>query len=153
MRTRGIPHDPAESKTCRQCGVTKTYADFSLSRRATAEQNEVYRSNCKKCGSERALQWYRDNIERSAVTRRRRSLRTYGLTVEQYDALLARQGGGCGICDATDAGNDHKQIPVDHDHDTGRVRGLLCHRCNRAMGLLGDDIVLLKRAIAYLERE
>jgi hypothetical protein len=53
-----------------------------------------------------------------------------GVTVEQYDAMLAAQGGGCAICGTKPK---TRRLDVDHDHKTGRVRGLLCHRCNRAL--------------------
>jgi hypothetical protein len=85
--------------------------------------------------------------------RRKRELpQRYGITVEQYHELLARQDGGCGIC-GTRAEDNHRgwSLPVDHDHATGAVRGILCDRCNRALGLLADDIDLLRKAIKYLE--
>ena len=64
------------------------------------------------------------------VTRKPTRRRELGVTVEDYDRLLAAQGGGCAIC-----GNPPKtrRLDVDHDHRTGKVRGLLCHRCNRAL--------------------
>ena len=73
--------------------------------------------------------------------------RVYGLTVADYNALLERQGGGCAICGQPR--NSHR-LAVDHDHATGRVRGLLCAPCNHAIGSLRDRPDLLRSAIAYL---
>jgi hypothetical protein len=157
-KPRRAPLDPSSLKACRRCGVTKPLAGFSLSRRATETTNAVYRSDCKACCSERAKQWFRDNPERAIANKRKANLaKHYGLTVADYDALLKRQGGVCAIC-GKDEPNAHgrtgKQfrLAVDHCHDTGQVRGLLCQKCNRAIGLLGDDPVLMRKAISYLLR-
>ena len=86
----------------------------------------------------------------------------YGLTVEDYDRMLAEQGGGCAICGSTNplAGarvyrrngrvTMRTSFDVDHDHRTGRVRGLLCTRCNRLVGLANDDVETAKRLMRYL---
>ena len=83
---------------------------------------------------------------RQSGTRKPTRRKQLGVTVEQYDALLAAQGGGCAIC-----GNPPKtrRLHVDHDHKTGRVRGLLCHRCNRALPNWVTERWLY-RAAAYL---
>ena len=69
-----------------------------------------------------------------------------GVTVEQYDAMLDAQGGGCAIC-----GNPPKtrRLDVDHDHRTGKVRGLLCHRCNRTLASW-IDAEWLRSSLAYV---
>ncbi|WNI19174.1 endonuclease VII domain-containing protein [Actinacidiphila sp. ITFR-21] len=143
-------------KACAKCGESKRVADFSLSRRATDTSNAVYKSVCKACASAAARRWFADNPERTAANKRRYNLEQYGITVEDYERLLQEQGGVCAICKKPETSARQGkviQLPVDHCHATGRVRGLLCHRCNRAIGLLGDDIDLLKAAIGYLERE
>ncbi len=105
------------------------------------------------------MQWFTDNRERADESRRKWHFKKlYGITVEEYDALLARQGGVCAICGQGEPnahGRTGKQfkLSVDHCHDSGRIRGLLCQKCNRAIGLLGDDVNLLHKAIDYLERE
>ena len=71
--------------------------------------------------------------------------RTYGLTPEAYDILLAKHDGSCHIC------KQIKNLSIDHRHTTGEVRGLLCTNCNTALGSFKDDVALLKRAIEYLE--
>ena len=145
-----------EIKTCRKCGQEKPLSQFSLSRKATETQNAVYRSDCKVCCSAQAMQWFRDHPERQYESRRANSLRTfYGLSIAEYDALLAAQGDTCAICGLDEAaahGRTGKQfkLSVDHDHATGRVRGILCQRCNRAIGMLGDNPEILQKAIAYL---
>lgn len=76
--------------------------------------------------------------------------RRYGLEPGEYDVLLAAQGGRCAIC-----GNrpGRKRLAVDHDHQTGEVRGLLCERDNhRLLGGAKDSLSILRRAVAYLEQ-
>lgn len=80
-----------------------------------------------------------------------------GFTAAQYAELSAMQGGVCAICARPDERRHRKtgtpyQMDVDHDHETGVVRGLLCGRCNRALGLFRDDPSALRAAAAYLER-
>jgi hypothetical protein len=69
-------------------------------------------------------------LEPVVVARRSPRRRELGVTVEQYDELLASQHGGCAICGAPPK---TRRLDVDHDHRTGKIRGLLCHRCNRAL--------------------
>jgi hypothetical protein len=158
-RTRTKYRDPFtgdEIKTCTICKETKPLREFSLSRKATETRNAVHRSQCKTCSSARAMQWFADNPERQYESRRAHNLRTfYGMTVEEFDAMLAAQAGGCAICGKDEPaahGRTGKKflLSVDHDHATGRVRGLLCQRCNRAIGMLDDDPDLLQKAISYL---
>jgi hypothetical protein len=73
-------------------------------------------------------------------------MRTYGMSVEDLDAMLLAQHGACAICQTAPA------VHVDHDHQTNKVRGLLCFRCNAALGQLGDDPLVVRRAARYLER-
>jgi hypothetical protein len=74
----------------------------------------------------------------------------FGLSTEQYDAMLAAQGGHCAQCPWPD--KPYKRLAVDHDHKTGRIRGLLCADCNRGIGLFGDDPARLRAAADYLDR-
>lgn len=73
-------------------------------------------------------------------------LRRYNLTKEQLVELWERQGRKCAICPVEIS----LDAPIDHDHATGKVRGLLCHKCNRGLGQFEDSVVLLQKAIAYL---
>lgn len=75
--------------------------------------------------------------------------RKYGITMEQYTAMLAAQGGVCAICGG---GDGSRRLAVDHCHATGKVRALLCASCNTSLGRLGEDPVVLERAAAYLRK-
>lgn len=80
-------------------------------------------------------------------------LRVYGIGIKSYEKMLEKQESKCKICKGEGfvMAEHHKlKLVVDHCHDTGKVRGLLCHNCNRALGLLKDDVVALCRAIQYL---
>ena len=68
----------------------------------------------------------------------------YGISLEEYNQLYAMQNGLCKICE------QQKDLHVDHDHKTGVVRGLLCTDCNKGLGLMRDDIIILSNAIKYL---
>jgi hypothetical protein len=136
-----------------------------------------YRNDCKGCNlaaeaaryranpepaRERTRQWQLANQERYAekqaryrasgakkISDRRSHLkRKYGLSLDEYDSMLARQGGGCGICGR--AANGRISFHVDYDHRAGRVRGLLCFVCNSSLGEL-DDPYLLRAALRYVE--
>lgn len=76
--------------------------------------------------------------------------RRYGLTLEQHDAMLAAQNGVCAICCRPEEHKKYTRLSVDHDHDTGKVRGLLCRRCNSMLANSGDDPALLIRGAQYL---
>jgi hypothetical protein len=81
-------------------------------------------------------------------------LRRYGVSKVDYDALLERQGGSCAICHTTDWGNGRSGRPnIDHDHVTGKVRGLLCWNCNVAIGHFGDSKQTLVAALSYLDKQ
>ena len=77
--------------------------------------------------------------------------RGYGLTLDKYHQMVKKQGGGCAICGSKQAKTARNgRFCIDHDHDTGKVRGLLCAPCNRGIGLLGDNPDRLKSAAEYL---
>jgi hypothetical protein len=91
-----------------------------------------------------AAKWQREfrQTPEGKVYVRAMNLRKYGLTPEAYDAMLTSQGGLCAACRQPETGRNQFgvcRLAVDHDHDTGVVRGLLCMRCNRCLGLLGDS--------------
>lgn len=76
--------------------------------------------------------------------------RMYGITLEQYNQLLALQGGGCAICGRTQE-PDGRRLAIDHCHTTGNVRGILCNNCNNGLGSFGDNIGGMLKAIDYLK--
>jgi hypothetical protein len=105
-------------------------------------------------------EWRKANPEAWAkIARRRHLMGTYKITPEQYDELLAEQGGRCAVCDATEGDATGRSLHVDHDHaccpgdrSCGKcVRGLLCKRCNTMLGCADDDLDRLRSGIAYLE--
>jgi len=89
--------------------------------------------------------------EEENLKRRDRNLRQlYGVAPEEYESMLSAQSGGCAVCGETN--KNRRRLYVDHDHETGKVRGLLCHRCNRVLGSVNDSPELLRRLIDYLKR-
>lgn len=77
----------------------------------------------------------------------------FGITEEQYDKMLADQGGCCAICKSSNSGNKRSsRLSIDHCHSTGKIRGLLCSSCNKAIGLMKDSQDILVSAISYLNR-
>lgn len=107
------------------------------------------KSNPEKWRSYRVKYWKKHKVKLSAERRRRR-LADYGLTPEQFDAIVEAQGGRCRICGDPPTGR-WKRLHVDHDHKTGAIRGLLCVGCNRAIGYLSDSPERARRVADYLE--
>jgi hypothetical protein len=87
----------------------------------------------------------------SGKTRNSRYQKLFGITLEDYVLMFAEQKGCCKLCGRSDTGRKYaKHLCVDHCHKTGRVRGLLCNRCNAGIGFLCDDHGLADKARAYL---
>lgn len=127
-------------KKCSKCGINKELDQFSI-------QNNNLKSRCKSCCVKASQNYYATteglNKRRDWMYRRK-----YGITLDIYDSMRLNQDNKCAICNRLC--ND---LHVDHDHSTLKIRGLICHNCNVVLGLVYDDISILKAAIAYLEKE
>jgi len=117
-----------------------------------------HKSVCKSCSNkeQRALTNRRkkEDLEKWRQFRWEKHIKSaYGLTSEAYWSMAKNQDYGCAICDTKDnfVAQNPERLFVDHCHNTGKVRGLLCYHCNTFLGLSKDDISILKRAINYLE--
>lgn len=75
--------------------------------------------------------------------------RMYGITIEDYDCIFNKQQGKCACCGILNE-NLTKELSVDHCHETGKIRGLLCHNCNTALGLIKDNVDVLKQMLIYI---
>ena len=141
---------------CSGCKVDKQEDEFH--RNSTRKSGRA--SFCKPCAIEYQKKYRVQNHESLIAKQRQRYTpeqraamdrkRMYGISNEDYQALLDAQGGVCAICHNPCVSG--KRLAVDHNHETGVVRGLLCTRCNPGIGYFQDDLALMHRAMAYLER-
>lgn len=99
----------------------------------------------------RASEYRKRNPGKVAETAFRMNLKNAGLTLDEFERMLVGQDGGCAICRKKNI--QGQRLCVDHSHDSGAIRGLLCHSCNRGIGLLGDSVERLKSAITYLQEK
>ena len=138
-------------KMCTVCKVAKPFEDFYDGYKAKKQRDVANRkylhSRCKECDHARVRIYHKDNkakvTKRQLISHRRR---LYGLNEEKYNNMILSQNNLCAICNKP----SDKTLHIDHDHVTGRVRGLLCHTCNTGIGMLQEDVVVLNRAIEYL---
>ena len=135
-------------KTCVKCKSDKALDDFY-----TKPSGTPY-SHCKPCYMERTrlqkLKLKTKDPERIKRQNKNNSLKTtYGIDLDQYEAMVVMQDGKCAIC-GTGESRGQGSMHVDHCHETGQIRGLLCHHCNTALGLLNDDPDLLHKASDYI---
>lgn len=134
-------------RLCTQCGEWKDLDEFSLN----AAGAYGHRSICKVCCKANGQRYRRKR--QVGPQRPGRSI-----TPDEYDIMLVAQNGVCAICHGPEEqkirGAKVKdafiKLSVDHDHKTGRIRGLLCSKCNRGLGLFRDNPKILKKAIHYL---
>lgn len=129
-------------KHCNKCNTTKPLSEFHKK----AGRKDGHSSTCKACVNNRKRP-YDPRANKNSHLKR-----TYGITVDEYEAMLESQGGVCAICGGTEK-IEGRLMAVDHCHTTGAIRGILCSNCNRSIGLLGDNIDILKSAIKYLGGE
>ena len=101
---------------------------------------------------EEALNLFDETHSRIKLVHKRHRLKKFfGITFDSFKEMYLRQGGKCKICRNTNK-NNYKSLAVDHDHKTGKIRGLLCESCNGSLGKFLDDVNILKNAIKYLEK-
>lgn len=158
-------------KRCKKCGEVKPIYEFYRA----AGMADGHRSECKGCHQKQRKRWYQANrtaaiasvkrwqqenkehlhAYRREYRQRRKSeernaylRRTFGVSNDDYDALLRAQADGCAICGRPPG---KSSLHIDHDHDSGRIRGLLCVGCNNALGQFRDRADLLSRAANYLD--
>ncbi len=138
------------NKICNRCGVSKNLDCFFNDRHCADGKYSI----CKECKTETTMKWREKNKDHYNTYMRTKNrenypkdrLRRYGITVEQHAVMKTEQNDLCAICNKPQLGK--RPLVVDHDHSTGKARGLLCYGCNRLMVLL-DNPELLHKATAY----
>lgn len=153
-------------KTCCKCHKEKSVGLFSKNK----STKDGLQTACKGCQSEYHQERREKDPERIKTLNRESAKRlrdqdpkkhaayvrdfqlrdTYGITTEEYDRILERQNGVCAIC--VQVCISGRRLAVDHNHETGEVRGLLCCKCNRGLGNFNDDSELLLAAYFYLTK-
>lgn len=128
-------------RKCNTCHVDKESSEFYRDKQIKATGGFDY--ICKSCKKE-----YRKTLK--IEYKKYHLLNTYGITLEQYLGMFNDQGGSCLIC-SVHRNTLPKDLHVDHCHETGQVRGLLCSSCNQGLGNFKDSIKSLENAISYLK--
>ena len=132
-------------KVCKTCGVAKPLDQYTNTR---PNNKHPY---CKICRTAKNAERRKKNPELYAdIERRSKFKRIYGITIDDYYDMLKMQNNGCGICGAIKPSNRTGFFSIDHCHTSGKVRGLLCTKCNRGLGLFNDSPQRLQSAVSYL---
>lgn len=151
---------PEGTKRCQRCKETKPLAEFF----ADKNQYDGHARMCKPCQTTRHQQWVEENREQVNRYARQRYKNDphrymeyerrghYGMAPGEYARMLAEQKGRCAIC-GTDDPAPRRNFAVDHCHETGLVRGLLCGKCNTGIGQLQHSIDIILSAARYLVRK
>ena len=167
----------AQTKRCDRCEETKPLADFPLIKKSLG-----YRNQCKKCHNflkaayhkkwrekhperhqiaaqlrlDKQKQWRKNNPELSRAKSRKSALaHWYGMTEGQYQQMFKEQHGLCAICQQPEVrmvNGKMRRLSIDHNHNTNKIRELLCSSCNIALGNFQDNILVIESALKYLKK-
>jgi hypothetical protein len=156
-------------KKCNICGDNKYVEEFGIDN----QRPDGRRNTCKECKNARAREIHSNNPEKAKarnlrkkdkrdayynspkgvlINRRAHLKRSYGITLEEYNTMAEEHNFVCAICSKQETHYRNKVLSVDHCHNTGEVRGLLCSSCNKGIGQFNDDIEALNCAINYLKK-
>jgi hypothetical protein len=136
-------------KYCQRCDRWLLHEQFHRD----SSQSSGLRAHCRECQAA----YHKKNRARHLAGYRRRHLKQYyGMSQEEYNRRYIEQKGVCAICKKEceyrrRGGGGHRWLAVDHDHKTGKIRGLLCQKCNMILGLAFDNSDILRQAATYLE--
>lgn len=137
-------------KNCLKCGLDKSIDSFGIDRINGKDGISTQCVDCRRGYKREWLRQNRDRVYEGQIKKR------YGITLAEYDSLSLRQNGACAICGGISKRRRielFRSLSVDHDHETGRVRGLLCDRCNLGLGQFRHSTELLTLAMMYLEEQ
>ena len=133
-------------KRCSKCKIEKDISEFFKRKK----NKDGLRYQCKKCEQSDYLKYTQSDIGRNKIL-----LRQHGITLNQYNKMSKQQKNKCLICGKKETSLDRyrhlKRLAVDHDHKTGKNRGLLCDRCNRALGYVYENKMILMKLINYID--
>lgn len=130
-------------KTCTKCGETKSIAMFTKDKK-TLDGLDLW---CKLCKNQSRITWQKNNPSK---VKNKNLMRDYKISNDTYNQMRNEQNNCCAICGVHQ--NSLKiSLCVDHNHNTQKIRGLLCSNCNRGIGYLQDNPEILKKAVNYLQ--
>ena len=135
-KENGLTHYISQ-RACPKCGGYQRYAVSG-------------RCSNLECRRKVEAEWRRKHPDKVQQNNRKRKMGYYGLSVNDYDALMESQNNCCAICKKTCITG--RALAIDHDHNTNKVRGLLCNKCNQGLGFFDDSIDLLQGAMVYLNQ-
>ena len=144
---------------CSSCKANKPQSEFNPCPGRRPFNLSSHCLDCdraRKAGQQRSKYWSLSDAGRREQNRKV-CLRKFGITVDDYDRMLIEQSGVCAICKSPEVVRHHstgeiQPLAVDHDHESGQVRGLLCTRCNKGIGLLRHNEAYLRAAADYVAR-
>lgn len=141
-----------EVKTCSACGEEKDLSCFWKKTELKKDGTHSRRAHCKECSIKEKLKRYHKEGGKELQQKRsfRALMRSYGITEEIYEKERIKQQYKCLLCGAGEQEQFHKRLFVDHCHETGKYRGLLCGICNTGLGAFKDDVEVLQKAIEYI---
>lgn len=147
----------AKKALCSSCGEEKPWEDFP---KCPSRRPFGLASNCLDCDTLRkrkqSLAKYRSmDLKSRSMENRRRNLRKFGISENDYSLMFHKQNGTCAICkkaetDVHPKSKKPQRLAIDHCHATGKIRGLLCAKCNKGLGSFKDSIESLTNAVLYL---
>ncbi len=142
-------------KRCPKCKQSKPLSEFCKDRH-TKDRKRCYCKGCDKkynlthkVERDKYAKGYYKRTGNKHISRERYLKSKFNMTLGQYDEIFKKQNGVCTICGGINA--DGRRLYVDHNHETGKVRGLLCSKCNTLIGFADDGIIILQSAINYLK--
>ena len=127
-------------KKCNNCDITKPLTDYWFSGHRRKDGSRAYRHVCKEC-----------HKQQSSSNTRKRVLKSYGITTQEYEKARVKQNNCCLLCGKHETTQRYGKLVVDHCHATGDYRGLLCSSCNFGLGSFYDNIEVLEKAIKYVK--
>jgi hypothetical protein len=131
-------------RICCTCRLEKKDDEFVRDR----SQKDGFGKRCKECNNLSVTEYNNSHPNQHINCHYKRQ---YGITLEKYNEMFEEQKGSCAICGRHQT-EFARRLAVDHDHNTMKIRALLCVKCNRLLGLAHDDISVLRSAIEYLEK-